>query len=303
MSSKHSKLRAPFSYFGGKSRAAPIVWQGLGEVSNYIEPFCGSLAVLLANSKVPKIETVNDVDHLLCNFWRAVSNNPEEVAKLADFPVMQVELHAKHRCLLEKLTDDFKNKMENDPNYYDVECASMWIYGQSCSIGNNWLQPKGLNAAPLLSSAGGGINGLTLPILDWFRQLQQRLRRVRVACGDWKKIITPSISYNNKGLSTKDITGIFCDPPYSQEGRDKVYRKDEDVFQEVCRWAEDNGDNAKLRIAVCGYEGDYNFSDSWQKHNWKAEGGMSALGDSRGKDNAKRETIWFSPHCLKLPTI
>lgn len=40
-------LRAPFPWFGGKSRAAPLIWEALGDVRNYVEPFAGSLAVLL----------------------------------------------------------------------------------------------------------------------------------------------------------------------------------------------------------------------------------------------------------------
>ena len=30
------KLRAPFPWFGGKSRAAELIWSRLGEVSNYV---------------------------------------------------------------------------------------------------------------------------------------------------------------------------------------------------------------------------------------------------------------------------
>lgn len=41
-------LVAPFPYFGGKRRAAPMIWPRLGDTPNYIEPFAGSLAVLLA---------------------------------------------------------------------------------------------------------------------------------------------------------------------------------------------------------------------------------------------------------------
>ena len=56
------KLKAPFAYFGGKSRAADIVWQRFGDVPNYIEPFAGSLAVMLARPHAPRTETVNDVN-------------------------------------------------------------------------------------------------------------------------------------------------------------------------------------------------------------------------------------------------
>jgi DNA adenine methylase len=49
-------LQAPFPYFGGKSRVAEIVWARFGDVDNYVEPFFGSGAVLLARPQTGKIE-------------------------------------------------------------------------------------------------------------------------------------------------------------------------------------------------------------------------------------------------------
>ena len=40
-------LKAPFPWFGGKSRAAHLVWERFGNVRAYVEPFFGSGAVLL----------------------------------------------------------------------------------------------------------------------------------------------------------------------------------------------------------------------------------------------------------------
>lgn len=57
---REAVLRAPFPYFGGKSRIAHLVWPRFGDPSNYVEPFAGSLAVLLARPHEPRIETVND---------------------------------------------------------------------------------------------------------------------------------------------------------------------------------------------------------------------------------------------------
>ena len=34
-------LKAPFPWFGGKSRVAHLVWQRFGDVANYVEPFFG----------------------------------------------------------------------------------------------------------------------------------------------------------------------------------------------------------------------------------------------------------------------
>lgn len=295
-----SKLKSPFPYFGGKSHVAKQIWEGLGEVSNYVEPFAGSLAVLLANPKIPKIETVNDKDCFLSNFWRAVSLNPKEVAKWADSPVNEADLHARHQWLVSGATIEFKEKMNSDPDYFDPKIAGWWVWGMGASIGNNWLNTKGLKAMPLLSSAGGGIHGLSNNVYDWFDALQKRLKRTRVACGDWSKVITPSITYKNKGLSSKDITAVFLDPPYEISNRDKVYREDNDVFFETLNWAIDNGNNPNLRIVLCGYEGDYLIPDDWKTVAWKANGGLANLGNDRGKDNSSKERIYFSPHCLDV---
>ena len=47
-------LRAPFPWFGGKSRVAAVVWRAFGDVPNYVEPFAGSLAVLLGRPHAPE---------------------------------------------------------------------------------------------------------------------------------------------------------------------------------------------------------------------------------------------------------
>ena len=77
-------LRAPFPWFGGKSRVAPLVWTRFGDLPNYVEPFAGSLAVLLGRPTPPLVETVNDLDCYLANFWRALTADPDKVARYAD---------------------------------------------------------------------------------------------------------------------------------------------------------------------------------------------------------------------------
>ena len=37
-----AQLKAPFPWFGGKSRVAGAVWDRFGPVKNYVEPFFGS---------------------------------------------------------------------------------------------------------------------------------------------------------------------------------------------------------------------------------------------------------------------
>lgn len=91
-------MKAPFPWFGGKSRVQVQVWERFGDVRNYVEPFAGSLAVLLGRPSEPKIETVNDLDCWIANFWRALAADPEQLAHHADWPVNEADLHARHDC-------------------------------------------------------------------------------------------------------------------------------------------------------------------------------------------------------------
>ncbi|MCZ2224410.1 MAG: DNA adenine methylase [Chitinophagales bacterium] len=287
-------LKAPFPYSGGKSRVAKIIWEKFGKVDNYIEPFCGSLAVLFANPNTC-IETVNDKDCALTNFWRAVKNNPEEVAHYADDPVNELDLHAKHKYIISKLDDEFRNNIENDINFFDTKIAGYWVWGMSCSIGNNWLKPKGLKALPLLSSAGNGINRKNTNIYEYFQDIATRLKKVRIICGDWTKLISPSITYKNTSLPKNGITAIFLDPPYNQEGRSKIYNCEDNIFKNVEKYCKDNENVPNFKIALCGYEGDYDLP-GWNSHSWQTQGGMSHLSKeiTQGKINAKKEIIYFN---------
>ena len=128
-------LKAPFPYFGGKSRAAPIIWERLGDVPNYVEPFAGSLAVLLGRPTEPRTETVNDLDGAICNWWRAVQAAPDEVAGWADSPVSECDLHAKHIWLIEHLRD-LPERLMGDPDFYDPKIAGWWVWGICAWIGS-----------------------------------------------------------------------------------------------------------------------------------------------------------------------
>ncbi len=79
-------LKAPFPYFGGKSKIAPLIWERFGRVANYVEPFFGSGAVLLGCPWPGHTETVNDADGLLCNFWRALQADPDPWPHTATTP-------------------------------------------------------------------------------------------------------------------------------------------------------------------------------------------------------------------------
>jgi len=140
-----SKRRSPID-FGGKSKAAALVWARLGEVPSYIEPFAGSLAVLLRRPWAPaRYETCSDLYCQIPNFWRAMQADPEAVAAAADRPVFECDLTAIHRWLQTKeRKEEFKRRMLSDKDYYDAEVAGLWAWGASCWIGAGWCDDKGV---------------------------------------------------------------------------------------------------------------------------------------------------------------
>jgi DNA adenine methylase len=73
-------VKPPFPYFGGKTAIAGRIAALLPPHEHYVEPFAGSLAVLLA--KPPsRAETVNDLDGDLMNFWRVLRERPAELER------------------------------------------------------------------------------------------------------------------------------------------------------------------------------------------------------------------------------
>lgn len=73
-------MRPPITYYGGKMTIANRIVSLLPEHSHYVEPFAGSLAVLLAKPR-SDMETVNDLDQDLVTFWRVLRDRPEDLTR------------------------------------------------------------------------------------------------------------------------------------------------------------------------------------------------------------------------------
>ncbi len=132
-------------------------------------------------------------------------------------------------------------------------------------------------------------------LYEYMRALAARLRRVRVCCGDWQRVVTSG------ALSHGREVGVFLDPPYDVNERDPgCYNSDAEyghVSAAVREWCLENGDNPRYRIVLAGYDGEHDMPSSWRVLAWKA---TRAYGTHDGEDNGnrRRERLWFSPHCL-----
>ena len=142
MQSVAGTLAAPFPWFGGKALACETVWSAFGAVDNYVEPFAGSAAMLLGAPDGKRVETINDFDGMVANFWRAVAADPEAVAHNADWPVNENDLFARHSWLVRQ-RENLTERLHADPDWFDAKVAGWWCWGACNWIGTGWCAGSG----------------------------------------------------------------------------------------------------------------------------------------------------------------
>jgi DNA adenine methylase len=84
----------PFAYYGGKTRLAKQIVEHFPPHGHYVEPFAGSLAVLLAKPRAG-METVNDADGDIMTFWRVLRDQPADLMRAA---ALTPHSRAEHRA-------------------------------------------------------------------------------------------------------------------------------------------------------------------------------------------------------------
>jgi hypothetical protein len=162
---------------------------------------------------------------------------------------------------------------------------------------------RGVNRQlPHLGDAGrAGYNNLATKsnIYGYMYALAERLRDVRVCCGDWSRVTTRG------ALSFGATVGVFLDPPYLGDVRtaDLYAVDDHTISHEVRQWCLDNGDDPKLRIVLAGYapEHDDLIPDTWTRVRYSASAAYQTTANKGGQNQENRhlEVLWLSPHCVK----
>lgn len=331
MKSLAGTLAAPFPYFGGKALACETVWSAFGVVDNYVEPFAGSAAMLLGAPEGKRVETINDADGFVANFWRAIAHDAEAVACYTDWPCNEADLFARHSWLVRQ-RDSLLDGLHSDPDWYDAKIAGWWCWGSCNWIGSGWCSGTGpwihdgetlvdSRQLPHLGNAGQGVNrqlphlgdagrgvNRQLPHLsagqgvnadrsafihEWFATLQGRTRNVRVACGDWSRVVKDSVTTRH------GLTSVFLDPPYTKGSMDYAAGGVGGALaDEVRAWCIANGHDKKLRIVLCGHAGEHDevLQHGWHIREWTARKGYATTDEAI--ENSASETLWCSPGCI-----
>jgi DNA adenine methylase len=323
-------LLSPFPYFGGKRMVAADVWLRLGSPAQYIEPFCGSAAVLLACPSPAALEVVCDGSGFIANFWRAVKHQPAAVAQWADYPVSHIDLGARHGWLMAQ-----RNRLGeglHDPDWPgDPKVAGWWLWGQCCWIGSGWCDwfggqiPHAGNAGrgvqaigkiPHASNAGRGVQAIgKIPHASDAGRGVQAIGQIphagNAGRGDPVTLLTSCGRTSWTWLHrlahrlerVRVVHGDWSRCLNNHYGGDDTavfldppYRAYEALYGKTGAVADAvetwAREHQHLRIALCGHRNDYTL-DGWDAVEW-SRGRLTYSGGQ----TTDSECVWYSPACL-----
>lgn len=182
-------MMPPFAYYGGKTRIAERIVPLLPPHGHYVEPFAGSLAVLLAKPPT-RHETVNDIDGDLVTFWRVLRDQPDELLRLIE---MTPHARLEHRGAYDlEVVDDLERARR---------VAVLLMQGRTGTLRRTgWrfiVNPKGSNAS--MSQYLDGYMERLMPAA-------RRLRDVTIEC-------RPGLEIIEEHGKHADVL-LYVDPPY-----------------------------------------------------------------------------------------
>lgn len=183
----------PMPYFGGKTLLASRIAQLLPPHGHYVEPFAGSLAVLLA--KAPsRMETVNDLDAEIVAFWRVLRDRPDELLRaVALTPHARFEYeHCTDRADCDDLEIARRVHVKLTQGRGAVGVKSGW---------RHYVKPAGSHGMP----------DYLLGYLRRFGPAAERLQHVSLECRPALEVIA---SYGRD----PDVL-LYADPPYLASSR------------------------------------------------------------------------------------
>lgn len=258
-------MRPPVPYHGGKINVGPLIAALLPQHSHYVEPFCGSLAVLLAKSPSDH-ETVNDLDGDLMGFWRVLRERPEDLARVCALtPHSRAEWES---C--ERLDDG--DELER--------ARRLWVRLSQGRAGR--LRRSGWRHYVAPAGCGTGMPGYLAGYVDRMAPVAERLARVSLEC-------RPALEVIAKYGAATDVL-LYVDPPYlgSTRTNDNAYRHElrgDEQHRELAKALH----TARAAVVISGYPSDLYDRDlfvGWDRHTLAASTGQG------GVWSARTEVLW-----------
>ena len=228
------RRRIVFGWYGGKFSHLDWLLPLLPDCHHYCEPFAGSGAVLINRTPSP-VETYNDIDGEVVNFFRALRDHYEELIRaIALTPFSREEYY----CAIYGGTNEI-NDVERARRFYIKARQTRTGLAQTASLGR-WANCKDTSRAGMSGVVSRWLGGV-----DALGEIAQRLLRVQIENRPAADVIH---------LYDAPKTLFYCDPPYLHDtrGDDKAYGFEMDEGQHRALAKAANG--CKGMMAISGYD-------------------------------------------------
>lgn len=260
----------PFAYYGGKTKLAERIVSLLPRHGHYVEPFAGSLAILLAKPRSTH-ETVNDLDGDLMNFWRVLRDRPQDLVRAMELTPHSRAEHAEALSRLELEVDELERArlvwVKLSQGRGGTMRTTGWRFYRKPS-GTSLNMPAYLDAyARRVPACAERLQGVSLearPALDVIREYGRE----------------------------RDCL-LYCDPPYLGETRARNYRHEMVGAGEHRELSEALHDCAAT-VVLSGYHSslyDDLYSD-WHRMELRAWTGNGIRGGATKTDGFRTEVLW-----------
>jgi DNA adenine methylase len=262
-------IAPPFAYYGGKTTLADRIVALLPRHSHYVEPFAGSLAVLLAKPR-SEMETVNDLDQDLMTFWHVLRDRPEDLTRVTD---LTPHSRAEHQAAYDLGVPD------------DLERARrVWVLlsqGRGSTLRRTgwrfYRDPAGstYSMPDYLAAYAARIPPCAV-----------RLHGVSLECRPALEVVTDYGKHPNVLL--------YCDPPYLATARNSTnYRHEmagEDEHRELAAALRD----CRAAVVLSGYASPLyqDLYDGWHRAELTAWTGNGIRDGATKTDGRRTEVLW-----------
>ncbi len=222
-----------FGWYGGKFNHLNWLLPLLPQTTHYCEPFAGSAAVLLNREPSP-VETYNDIDGEVVNFFRVLRDQPEDLIRAIGLtPFSREEL----RIAVEEPIDDL-SELERARRFFVRARQVRTGLAQTASAGR-WAHCK------LTSRAGmAGAVSRWLGSVEGLSEIVQRLLRVQIENATAIEVIQ---RYDS------EETLFYCDPPYPHDSRGDIHAYGYEMTDNDHRELAKVLNNLKGKVALSGY--------------------------------------------------
>ncbi len=222
-----------FGWYGGKFNHLNWLLPLLPQTTHYCEPFAGSAAVLLNREPSP-VETYNDIDGEVVNFFRVLRDQQEDLIRAIGLtPFSREEL----RIAVEEPIDDL-SELERARRFFVRARQVRTGLAQTASAGR-WAHCK------LTSRAGmAGAVSRWLGSVEGLSEIVQRLLRVQIENATAIEVIQ---RYDS------EETLFYCDPPYPHDSRGDSHAYGYEMTDNDHRELAEVLTNLKGKVALSGY--------------------------------------------------